>query len=192
MLPARNIGCAVGAFAVADGHIHDLAIELRRAKDEVEVAKWIEVAKVGTVGGDLFVIFTPHHLGPTQCILDGLPKQPGECKAEEFVAKEIQCPHGFFFHRVDETYAVDELAFAGGDRFVESRQVFRRDGQVGIEDHEDVTRSFIEAEPNGVGFANAWLTKEQARGLGVKRHFLFDGFVRFIFGMSLHEDQLGL
>lgn len=192
MFPAGDVGGAVGAFAVADGEIDDLEVEFCRAKDEVEIAEGIEVAKVGAVGGDGFVIFSPENFRAAQGIFDRLTEHPGECHAEEFVADEVQRAHGFFFHGVDETHAVDEFASAGRDGFVKTRQIFWRDGQICVEDHENIAGGFLEAETNGVGFANARLSKEQARGPGVKRDFLFDGFVGLVARMSFHEDELGL
>ena len=112
MFPARDVGCAVGAVTVADGEVYDLTIQFGGAEDKVEISEGVEISKIGTVRADLFIIFTPHYFCSTQCIFDGLTQQPGKCHAEEFVADEIQCAHRFFFHRIDQTYPVDELAFA--------------------------------------------------------------------------------
>ena len=61
MLPARDVGGAVGAVAVADGEIDNFAVLFCRAEDQVKIAEGIEISKLGTVRGDLFVIFAPHH-----------------------------------------------------------------------------------------------------------------------------------
>ena len=59
MFPAGDVGGSIGAFTVADGEVDDLSVQLCCAEDQVKIAEGIEIAKVGTVGGDLFVIFTP-------------------------------------------------------------------------------------------------------------------------------------
>lgn len=74
MLPAGDVGRAVGPLAVADGKVDDLQVEFCRAEDQVEVAKGVEIAEIGTVGGDILVIFPPHDLGAAERILDGLPQ----------------------------------------------------------------------------------------------------------------------
>lgn len=56
MFPAGDVGGAVGALAVADGQVDDLQVEFCRAEDQVEVAEGVEVAEVGTVRLDQFVI----------------------------------------------------------------------------------------------------------------------------------------
>ena len=72
MLPARDIGGAVGAVTVADGQVDDLAVQFGRAEDQVKITEGIEISKVGAIGGDLFVILAPHDLCSAECVLDGL------------------------------------------------------------------------------------------------------------------------
>ena len=76
MFPTGDVGGAIGAFTVADGEVDDLSVQLCRAEDQVKIAEGIEISEVGTVGGDLFVIFTPHYFCTAQRILDGLSQQP--------------------------------------------------------------------------------------------------------------------
>lgn len=76
MLPAGDVGAAVGAFTVADGEIDDLAVEFGRAEDQIEITKGVEVAKVGAVGGDLLVLFFPHYFRAAEGVFDGLAEHP--------------------------------------------------------------------------------------------------------------------
>ena len=78
MFPAGDVGGSVCAFTVADGEVDDLSAQLCCAEDQVKIAEGIEISKVGTVRGDLFVIFAPHDFCAAQCILDGLSQQPGK------------------------------------------------------------------------------------------------------------------
>ena len=60
-------------------------------------------------------------------------------------------------YAVEEPYSVDELTLGGGDGLVEFGQVLGRDGEVGVEDHEDVAvRGFV-ALSDGVALALAVL-----------------------------------
>ena len=54
--PALDVRLAVRALAVADRHVHDAQVQLRRAEEQVEVAERIEVAEVRAVGGDPLVV----------------------------------------------------------------------------------------------------------------------------------------
>lgn len=76
MFPARDIGGSVGSVAIANGKVNDLAVKFCRAEDQVEIPEGIEVAKVGAIGGDLFIIFTPHYFGAAQGVFDGLSQYP--------------------------------------------------------------------------------------------------------------------
>src|SRR5688500_19591214 len=111
MFPARDIGRAIGSFTVTNRQVDDLAIEFGRAEDQVIVAEWVKIAKIGTVGCNLFVIAAPEDFCATQGILDGLSEQPGERYTKELIAKKIECAHRFLLHRVDKAHAVDEFTF---------------------------------------------------------------------------------
>jgi hypothetical protein len=51
--------------------------------------------------------FVPHNVSLMDC------PNSHECHVEEFVAYEVERAHGFLFHRVDETHAIDEFAGNG-------------------------------------------------------------------------------
>ena len=76
MLPAGDVGAAVGAFTVADGEVDDLAVEFGRAEDQVKIAEGVKVAEVGTVGGDLLILFFPHYFRTAKGIFDRLAEHP--------------------------------------------------------------------------------------------------------------------
>lgn len=76
MLPAGDVGCTIGALAIADGEIDDLEVEFGGSEDQVEIAEGIEIAKVGAVGCYFFVVFFPHHFGAAKGIFDGLTEHP--------------------------------------------------------------------------------------------------------------------
>src|SRR5687767_12254349 len=61
--PARNIGFAISAGTVTDRQVEHAQIQLGGAEEQVEIAEWIEVAEVGTVARDLFVLRSKQHLG---------------------------------------------------------------------------------------------------------------------------------
>lgn len=76
MFPARDVGGSVGSFAVADGKIDNPAVEFGCAEDKVEIAEGVEIAKIGAVGCDLFVVFTPEDFCAAEGIFDGLAEHP--------------------------------------------------------------------------------------------------------------------
>ncbi len=108
MLPALDVGLSVGARSIADGKIDDLAIQAGRSEEQIEIAEGVEVAEVGAVGGDRFVVLLPKHLRPTERVLDGLAQEPAKRQAEELVAEEVEGAHGFFVHRVDQADTIDK------------------------------------------------------------------------------------
>lgn len=109
------------------------------------------------------------------------------------VAEGVERPHGPFLHRVDESHAIDELALGGGNGLIEFGEIFGRDGEVGIEDHEDVSLCGIVAFADGIALALAVL----AESLNVALPFvelldLEDALPRVVGGVALDEDYLGM
>ena len=89
MFPALDVGRPVSAFAVADGDVGDFEAEFAGAEEQVEIAERIEVAEVSAVRDDFFVILGADDLGAAECVFDGLPKEPGEDLAKDFVSTHI-------------------------------------------------------------------------------------------------------
>ena len=58
VFPAGDIGSTVGAFAVANGQVNDFAVKPGRAENQVIITEGVEVAKIGTVGRDHFIVFS--------------------------------------------------------------------------------------------------------------------------------------
>src|SRR5438105_12940111 len=123
MAPALDISLTVGSLVIAHRHVDNLEVELGGAENQVEVAKRIEVAEVGAVGGDGLVVCPAQHFGPAKRVLDVLAEQPGKSHAEKLVAEEVQKAHRLLFHRVDKAHTVDEFAAARTQRAIKARQI---------------------------------------------------------------------
>ena len=52
-----DVGAAVGALLVANGHFNDFEIELAGAKEQIEIAKGIEITEIGAAPLEVFVVF---------------------------------------------------------------------------------------------------------------------------------------
>src|SRR6266700_4007595 len=152
---AGDVGRPVGALAIADGNLHDAEVELGRAEDEIEVAEGIEVAEMRPARREPRVVLAPDHFGAAQRVLDRLADETREEEPEEAIAQEIEEAHGPRVHAVDEARAHGELARARDHRLVELRQVLGGDREVGVEDHQQITRSVGEAQPDRVALALA-------------------------------------
>src|SRR5262249_29216472 len=142
-------------------------------------------------GGDALVVGAPEGLGAAERVLDRLAEDPGEGEAEELVADEIEEAHGLALHGVDQPHAVDELARAGAERLVEAREVFGGDGEVGVEDHEDVAACGREAGAHGVSLALAPLLEEGPGETVEGGEGALERGPGVVGGVSLDEDELG-
>ncbi len=76
MLPAADIGSSISTLPVTDGQIDNFLVQFGRTEYEIEITEGVEIAKVGAVGSDYLVIFTPENFGPAKGIFDGLSEQP--------------------------------------------------------------------------------------------------------------------
>ena len=103
---------------------------------------------------------------------------------------EIGEAHRPLLHRVHQPHAVDELALVRADRLVEARQVLRRDGEVGIQNHQDVAGRHGEAGAHGITLPAPGLAQELRVALRVGGDRCLDGGVGVVGGMSLDEDEL--
>ena len=102
VLPARDVGGAVGTFVIADGQVNDLEVEPSRTEEQVEIAEGVKIAEDGAVGRDTVIVALPQHFGAAQRILHRLAEQPREKQTEELVAQQVGKAHGLFFHGVDQ------------------------------------------------------------------------------------------
>ena len=59
MFPALNIGRAIGTLSVANWHVGDFKIEFGRAKQKVEVTKWIKIAEISAMRVNQLIILFP-------------------------------------------------------------------------------------------------------------------------------------
>src|SRR5262249_15534526 len=98
--PALDVSFPINALLVAYRLLNDLQIILCGAENQVEISERIDLAEVGSIGGDHVIISPAEHLGSAQRVLDALAKQPRERQAEKLVTQKIQEPHSAIFHRI--------------------------------------------------------------------------------------------
>ena len=101
-----------GLEDISDGEIHDLKIEPGSTKKEVEIAKWVEIAEIGTIFTDAQVIVMPERFGAAEGIPDLLSEEKGKEGGKKTISQQVEESHGFFIHRVDETATVDKFSLA--------------------------------------------------------------------------------
>src|SRR2546422_9730126 len=107
-----DFGFSVGAIPVADRQFHDLQILLGGAEQEIEVAKWSEVAEVRSTGLDLLVVPLEQRLRPTEGVPEALFQEPGKDHAEDLVADQIEQAHRLPRHGIHHAAPVSEFAMA--------------------------------------------------------------------------------
>ena len=106
MQPALYIRSAVGSFLVSNGNITDFQVELIGSKQQVEVAKWIEVAKVASVLHNFLIMLFGKNLCSAESVFCGLAKEKSKNKAECLVGAHVQKLHGTFSHGIDQADTV--------------------------------------------------------------------------------------
>ena len=89
MRKSADVGLAVTALSVTHRYFDDFEIQLRRAEQQVEVAKWIKIAEIVPARGDSLVVTLPQDFGAAQRIFDRLAEKPAQQKREEFIAQKI-------------------------------------------------------------------------------------------------------
>jgi len=70
--PALDVGLAVGASAVMNRQIYNPQIELGGTENEIEIPKWIKLAKIAPVSGNFLVILPEQYLGAAESVFDFL------------------------------------------------------------------------------------------------------------------------
>ena len=129
---------------------------------------------------------------PHSVSLIGWPSSHEKAELKNLLPSRLKKRIGAVGHRVDETNAVDELAATGTKRLVEARQILRRDGQVGVEDHEDVAGGGREARADRVALAGAGPGPSSRRSIrdarSISRSITASGVVARV---PFDEDQLG-
>ncbi len=189
--PALDIGFAVGAFPIPDGNVGDFEVLLGGAEEQVEIPKRVEVAEIGAVGRDVFVVGAAQDFGAAERVFDGLTEEPGEDEAEGFVSAEIEELHGALVHGVYEANAISELGASGSDDVIKFREFLRGHRQIGVEDHQDVTAGGGETGADGVAFAAAGLAEGFDAEMRVRGGDVLDLGPRVVAGMALYKDELG-
>jgi hypothetical protein len=94
MLKAADPGTFIGAFAVTDDHLGYFQVQLGGAKQQVEIAKGVEIVEIAAVFADQLIIGTEQHFRSSQSVFQTLPKQIGEEPAEELIARVVEETHG--------------------------------------------------------------------------------------------------
>src|SRR5208282_3408566 len=189
--PARDVGLAVSALCVANRHVNDLQIELGSAEDEIEIAEWIELPEVASISRDQVVVLSTQHLGAAKRVLDFLSQQPRKSDREKLVSDQVEEAHRPRFHRVNQPHAVDEFALARAQYFIETRQVFGRHRQVGVEYHQHLTLGCCESGANRVAFPASGLANDLDAPGRIPGRRPLDGGVGAVGGMTFDEDQFG-
>ncbi len=121
----------------------------------------------------------------------GWPRSQLNAAEKKFVAHQIGEAHGVVFHRIDEAYPIDEFGPTRGDHVVEPRQVLRRHGDVGVEDHQNVAGRRVESAADRVVLPRSFLLEQLAISLRVRRDRALDGGVGVVGGVAFDEDDFG-
>ena len=141
------------SFLIAYGQVDDLEVQLIGTEQQIEIPEGIEIPKVLPVGLQLQVVFSEHHLGAAEGVLDRLLHQPAEKQTEELIAQNIERTHAVLLQRIDQPASVDEFSFPGGNGTVEFGQLLRWNGQIGIEDHQYVSCGNVVACTNRIALS---------------------------------------
>src|SRR5262249_10062643 len=152
---AANFGFSVRPSAVADRQLDDLEILLGRAKQQIEVPEGVEVAEETAALGNLLVIPSKENLRATERVFEWLPQNRRQRDTKQLVGNRVQEAHRLVFHRIHQAGAVDELSSTLGDGGVEPWQLLRRNGEIGVENEQDVTARGGASFPNGVSFSRS-------------------------------------
>jgi hypothetical protein len=151
VFPSLYVGVAVESFLVANGDINDFQVLFVSTKKQIEIAEGIEVSASMVKA---FLILPPEHLATAERILYRLSQKPRENHTECLVRPKICKLHCSLIHGVDEPHVIGEFPFARREYLDELRQILRGHSQVGIQDHQDVTRGGTKAFDDGVAFAS--------------------------------------
>src|SRR5581483_3786580 len=162
---AEHVGLrvAVDPRPVADRDLDDPEHLLRGAEEQEEVTEGVGAGEERALALDRLVVPAEERLRPAERVPDALPENPREEEAENFVAEVVERAHRLALHRVDEARAVRELAHAVAQRGVELRQVLGRDGEIAVEDHQDVAARSGESLPNPLALAGRTALVDQSR-----------------------------
>jgi hypothetical protein len=76
--PALDVRLAVRAGLITDWQIEDPQVEFRGAEQEIEIPERIEVAEIGAIAHNGFVVPSKKHFGSAKCVLDRSVQQPGK------------------------------------------------------------------------------------------------------------------
>src|SRR5258708_37885673 len=112
MNPDADFAGAIGACPIANGQINDAIFQKCYPKEEIKIAKRVEVAKITAVGGYFLIITLEQGFGAAQGICDRLPQQPAKCETEEHIAPTVDRVHRAVFLTVHEARPFDHLRLA--------------------------------------------------------------------------------
>ena len=193
MCETADVGVAVHAFAVADGNFDNFEVLFGRAKEQVVISKWVEVSKEAAAGYNFLVVFAEENFGAAEGVAEALFQKPGEGHAEEFIAQEVEEAHGLVIHLIDEAGPVDKFPFAFDEGVEEFGQVFRGDGEVRVQNHEDVARSCGKPFAYGIAFASAAaLVHEFDVFFWISVYEALNFFCGAVCGVAVYEDEFGM
>src|SRR5580704_3693285 len=151
---------AVNALLIMHGHFHNFEMEFAGAEQQFVIAPKILDAPGTQVRFQAQPILAPQDLGSAKSVLDALIEKIGKEQAEEFVTDDVGELHCQIWHGIHEAAAIDETAVAEDKRSEEHRQLLRHHGEVGVEDHQDVTARGAKTGPDVFRFADAGAFQE--------------------------------
>src|SRR6185437_5162950 len=158
-----------GAVEITHRNFDHLEVELGGTEHQIEIAEGVELAEIAAVLRQLLVILAPQRLGAAERVGEALVQQEGEDGGDEAVADQIEEAHCTRFHRIDEAGSAAELYLARRQRLTELRQALRRNGEVGVEDDENIPARLGEALAHGVALALAVLPEHLDVEVGMRR-----------------------
>jgi hypothetical protein len=138
-----------------------------------------------------FVVLAPEHLGTAKRILYPLAQEPGENHAESLVRAKVCKFHRTLIHGIDEPHPIGEVPFARQKHIDKFRQILRGHGQIGIKDHQDVTRGGTEAFDDSVALAFARLSELNDTSVQEIVRQRCNDVPSIVFRMPLNENQFG-
>src|SRR5947207_16008812 len=111
MSPALDNVITIMPHAIVNRNFNDFQSHPCSAKQQIEIAKRIELTEKVPRGRESLVMRPRKHFRATQCIFETLPQHKRKGRRKKFVTQNIEEPHCFLFHGIDEATAVNEFGF---------------------------------------------------------------------------------
>ena len=189
MAEAGDLRLPIAAAGISDGHFDNFQAQLACPKNQVKIAKGVEIAKIGAARLQSNVVAPTQDLGTAQCIRKALRQQPSKYQGKGFVRNQVEEAHRIYLHGIDETGTIDELALAATDRVPEFCKLFGRHSEIRVEDHQQIATSSIECGEDRICLALARLAHRLDVILGVRHCDALDFLPGAVCRMPFDEDD---